>query len=108
MRHFLLAGPIATLTFGVPMAARQTALVAVSGLPHAALSHRLRTGTITVAVAAITVAANHHRRAAPRAQVASSGKVHRFSGPMGLDGNVRFVKYSAGNVALRLRARYRL
>jgi hypothetical protein len=105
MRHFLLLGPIPTLPLGMPMTAGQTALVTLSGFPYAALSRGLRTGAVAVAIAAITIAAYHHGRTAAHAQVASSRIFHWRSGPMGIDDNVRFVKYSACNVACWLRAR---
>ena len=59
-----------------------------------------RTSSGAVAIAAITMAAHKHGSAATGAQVASSGDIHWQSGPMErVDGDVRFVKYYAGNVA---------
>ena len=59
-----------------------------------------RTSSGAVAVAAITMAAHKHGSAAAGAQVASSGDIHWQSGPMErVDGDARFVKYYAGNVA---------
>jgi hypothetical protein len=104
MRHFLLFAPIARLPFSMPMTAGQTALVALSGIPHATFARCLRTGVIAVAIASVAVTANHHRRAAASAQIASSGRFHRQVGPMDLDGNARFVTYFACNVASWLRA----
>jgi hypothetical protein len=59
-----------------------------------------RTSSGAVAVAAITTAAHKHRSVATGTQVASSGDIHWQSGPMErVDGDARFVKYYAGNVA---------
>ena len=105
MRHFLCLGPIATLPIGMPMTAGQAALITLSGFLHTTFPRRLRTGSIAVSIAAVAVAAYHHRRAAACAQVASSGNLHRQTRPMVLDDNARFVTYSACNVACWLRAR---
>ena len=106
MRHFLRprgvqrhSDPIATLPFGVPMSSLTGGLVTLSGFSDCASSHGLRAAIAAIAVAAITVAANRHRLAAVGAQVASPRNFHRPSGPMGLDGNARFVTYLACNVA---------
>ena len=115
MRHFLRpkgvlrhANPIATLPFGVPMPSLTGGLVTLSGISDSASPGGLRAAIATVAVAAITVAANRHSLATADAQVTSSRNFHRPSGPMGLDGNARFVTYLACNVACWLRARLRL
>ena len=104
MRHFRLPGKIAALPLGMLVSSATAGLVTLAGFPHAALPRRLRTGSSAVAVASITVAAYHHGGAASRAQIASSRNFHGQLGPMGLDDNVRFVKYSACNVACWLRA----
>ncbi len=114
MRHFLRprgvqrhSAPIATLPFGVSMASLSAGLVTLPGVSYRALPGRVRAALAAIAVAAITVTANRHRLATTRAQVAPSRNAHGPSGPMGLDGNARFVTYSACNVACRLRARLR-
>ena len=107
MRHFLLPRTVATLAFGVSVTSPQGGLVTLSGRVLLALARGLRTGVITVAVAAIAVAANHHRLAAPGAQVTSSRDLHGRTQAMGLDRNARFVTYSACNVARWRRARHR-
>lgn len=76
MRHFLLLGPVAALAFGMGMTASATRLIAAAGSPHGGASCLIGTGAGTVAVTAITVAANDDRLAATRTQVASSGEVH--------------------------------
>ena len=108
MRHFLHPVPIAALPFGMPMSSLTGGLVTPSGVSHGALTGGLRAALTAITVAAITAAANRHRLATAGAQVASSGNFHRPSGPMGLDGNARFVTYLACNVACWLRARLRL
>ncbi len=76
MRHFLLFGAVAALAFGMGMTALPTRLIAATGSPHGGASCLIGTGAGAVAVTAITVAANDHRLAATRTQVASSGEVH--------------------------------
>ena len=99
MRHFLHPLPIAALPFGMPMSPRTGGLVTPSGVSHGTSTGGLGAAFIAIALTAITVAANRHRLAAAGAQVASSRNLHRPSGPMGLDGNARFVTYLACNVA---------
>lgn len=82
MRHFLQAGPIATLPLGMGMAAAQSRLIAATGGAHGALAGLLGAPRGAVAVASITVAADDDGDTAAGAQVASSGKVHWRSGPM--------------------------
>ena len=83
------------------MAARQPMASSVSPTTRVNLpaTGGLGAALIAIAMTAITVAANRHRLAAAGAQVASSRNLHRPSGPMGLDGNARFVTYLACNVA---------
>ncbi len=114
MRHFLRAKgvsshpyPIAVLPFGVPVLSLTGGLITPSGVSYSALTGRLRAAVTAIAVASITVAADRHRLATAGTQVASSRNLHRPSGPMGLEGNARFVTYSACNVACWLRARLR-
>ncbi len=99
MRHFLLSGPVATLPFGMGATAPMAVLIATSSCPDRLLAGPRRTARSAVAMTTITGAADQHRVAATGAQVASSGEFHWQSGPMESDGNVRFVKYYAGNVA---------
>jgi hypothetical protein len=100
MRHFLLSGPVSTLTFSVGAATAMCVLIATTGRSYRLVACLQRTSSGAVAVAAITVAAYKHGSAATGAQVASSGDIHWQSGPMErVDGDVRFVKYYAGNVA---------
>ena len=83
MRHFLLSGPVTALPFGVGMAAAQAVLVSAAGGSNRTAAGLLGAPRGAVAMAAITVAANEHGRAAPGAQVASSGKIHWHTRPMG-------------------------
>ena len=99
MRHFLHPLPIAALPFGMPMSPRTGGLVTPSGVSHGTSTGGLGAALTAIAMTAITVAANRHRLAEAGAQVASSRNLHRPSGPMGLDGNARFVTYLACNVA---------
>lgn len=99
MRHFLLFLPIAALAFGVGMTASPRGLVAPTRSPDCVASCLIGTVGGAVTVASITRAANDNGCAAARAQVESSRNVHRLQGPMGGDGNTRFVKYSACSVA---------
>jgi len=100
MRHFLLSGAISTLACGMGATAAMRVLIATAGSPYRMLACLRRASSGAVAIAPITVAAHKHRGAAACAQVASSGDIHWHSGPMErVDGDVRFVKYYAGNVA---------
>ena len=100
MRHFLLSGPVSTLAFGMGATAAMRALIATTGSPYRLVTCLRRASIIAVAIAAITVTAHKHGGAAAGAQVASSGGIHWQSRPMErIDGDVRFVKYYAGNVA---------
>jgi hypothetical protein len=83
MRHFLLSGPVTALSLRMRMTAAQAGLIAAAGRYQGAVAGLIGAGRGAVTVAAITVAANQHSRAASSAQVASSGKVHWQSGPMG-------------------------
>jgi len=83
MRHFPQFGPIATLPFGMAMTAAQAGLIAAAGSTQRLMPRLLGTPLRAVAVASITVAADQYGGAATGAQVASSGKVHWRSGPMG-------------------------
>ena len=100
MRHFLLSDPVSTLAFGMCATATVHVLIATTSSPYRLVACLWRTSSGAVAVAAITVATQEHRGAAAGAQVASSGDIHWQSRPMErIDGDVRFVKYYAGNVA---------
>lgn len=105
MRHFLLFRPVTALPLGMPTATRQTVLVAFSSGSQSTPPGSLRTGLIAVAVATIAMTADRHARAASRTQVLSSRGFHRRFWPMGVNGNARFVRHSAGDVTLWLRAR---
>ena len=83
MRHFLLPGPVTTLSLRMGMTAAQAGLIAAAGRYQGAVAGLMGAGRSAVTVAAITVAANQHSLAATGAQVASSRKVHWQSGPMG-------------------------
>ena len=76
MRHYLRAGPITTLSFGVGVSARATGLIATAGSKNGALTGLPCACGCAVAVATIAVAANNYGGVAPHAQVASSGSVH--------------------------------
>jgi hypothetical protein len=67
MRHILLSSPVATLPFGVGVAATQTGLVAAAGGTHGTSASLVGTLRRAVAVTTITVAANEHCRAATSA-----------------------------------------
>lgn len=99
MRHFLLPGPVTALPVGVGVATARAGLIAAAGGTNRTAARLLGTLRSAVALAAITVAADEYGGAAAGAQVASSGKVHWQWRPMANDGDVRFVKYYAGNVA---------
>jgi hypothetical protein len=99
MRHFLLSGPVPTLPFGMGATAAMRVLIATASRPDRLLAGLRRAACGAVAITTITGAADEHGIAATGAQVASSGEFHWQSGPMERDGNVRFVKYYAGNVA---------
>ena len=105
IRHFVPPRTVLALPFGMQVSPATRVLVAPTGLAQTMGPGRVRTGSRAVTVAAITVATNHDGGAAAGAQVASSRNFHWRSGPMGIDDNVRFVKYSACNVACWLRAR---
>jgi hypothetical protein len=98
MRHFLLFGPVTTLAFGVGMTTSPAGLVAATGATDGGTSGMIGTPCGAVAVTPIAVAANDHRGAATRTQIASSWDFHGQR-PMGEDSNARFVKYSACSVA---------
>lgn len=83
MRHFLLPGPVTALPFGMGVTATQTILIPVSGRTKRTPTRLIGTRRRAVPIAAITVAADEYGDAAAGAQVASSGKVHWQSGPMG-------------------------
>ncbi len=83
MRHFLCSGPVTALPLGMRVTAAQAGLIAAAGRTLAVVAGFFGAGRGAVTVAAITVAADQHSRAASGAQVASSGKVHWHSGPMG-------------------------
>lgn len=89
MRHFLLSGPVTTLAFGVGVTAAHAVLIAATRGTDRSPACLVGTPRGAVALAAITVAANEHGRAAADAQVASSGKVHWPTWPMGFTGDVR-------------------
>lgn len=82
MRHFLQAGPIATLSLRMGVTAAQTRLIAATGGAHGVLTGQRRARRGAVAVASITVAADDDGGTAADAQVTSSGRVHWQSGPM--------------------------
>ena len=83
MRHFLCSGPVTALALGMCVTAAPTGLIAAAGRTQGVVAGFLGTGRGAVTMAAIAVAADQHSRAATGAQVASSGKVHWQSGPMG-------------------------
>jgi hypothetical protein len=64
MRHFLLSGPVTALPFGVGVTTAQAGLVSAAGGTHGTSASLVGTLRRAVAVAAITVAANEHGRAA--------------------------------------------
>ena len=83
MRHFLLSGPVTALSFGVGVTTAQTRLIAATGGTHGAPAGLVGALRSAVAMATITMAANEHGGATAGAQVASSGKVHWHTRPMG-------------------------
>ena len=76
MRHFLLFGAVAALAFGMGMTTLPAGLIAASGSADGGASCLSRTRFGAIALAAIAMAANNHRLAATRTQVASSGEIH--------------------------------
>lgn len=82
MRHFLRSGPVTALPLGMRVTTAQTGLIAASSRNHGVVTGLLGAGRGAVTLAAITVAADQHGRAATRAQVASSRRVHWRSEPM--------------------------
>jgi len=83
MRHFLRFGPVTALPLCMRVTAAQAVLIAAAGRTQGVVAGLLGAGRGAVAIAAITAAADQHGCAATGAQVASSGKVHWQSGPMG-------------------------
>jgi hypothetical protein len=83
MRHFLHSGPVTALPLCMRVTAAQAGLIAISGRTPGVTAGFFGAGRGAVTVAAIAVAADQHGRATGGAQVASSGKVHWQSGPMG-------------------------
>lgn len=73
MRHFLAAGTVATLAFGMGQSPPMAGLVACPRFPHQAAPGHLGAALGAIALAAITVAADEYRLATARAEVASSG-----------------------------------
>ena len=60
MRHFLLAGSVATLALGMAEAAPAATLVALSCGAERLTPGLLRAASTTVEVASVAVAAKHH------------------------------------------------
>ena len=99
MRHFLLSGPVAALAFGMGVTASPAGLIPATGSTRRLTTSLIGTLRGAVAMTAITPAANEYSGAATGAEIASSGEVHWQFGQWGIDADVRFVKYSASNVA---------
>ncbi|MDR2155110.1 MAG: hypothetical protein LBE78_08815 [Burkholderiaceae bacterium] len=97
MRHFLLFGPVSALALRVGHAPARAGLVTPAGGAQRQAPRLIGARARAVALAPVAVAANEHGRAAARAQVTACGQFHGISGPWGLDGASRFVKYLAGN-----------
>jgi hypothetical protein len=83
MRHFLLSSSVTALSLCMRVTAAQAGLIAAAGRTQGAAAGFFGAGRGAVAVTAIAVAADQYGGAATGAQVASSGKVHWQSGPMG-------------------------
>ncbi len=83
MRHFLLSGSVTALPFGVGVTTAQAGLIAATSGTNRTTASLVGTLRRAVAVAAIAVAADEYGGATAGAQVASPGKVHWHSGPMG-------------------------
>ena len=96
MRHFLAFGPVTALAFGMRPTSSMAGLVALSRFPHRAAPGHLGATSGAIALPTITVAADEHRLAAARAEIASS-RFHGASGPMGLDEHVSSCKTDLGN-----------
>lgn len=84
MRHFLLPGPVTALAFGMGVTAAQAVLIAATRGAGGLSAGLVGTARGAVALAAVAVAANDHRRAATGAVVASSREIHWPSRPMGI------------------------
>ena len=83
MRHFLVSDPVTALPLCMRVTAAQAGLIAAAGRTQGAAAGFFGASRSAITVAAITVATDQHGGAATGAQVASSGKVHWQSGPMG-------------------------
>ena len=83
MRHFLCSGPVTALALGMGVTATQAGLIAAASGTQGVAAGFFGAGRGAVTVASIAVATDQHGGAATGAQVASSGKVHWQSGPMG-------------------------
>ena len=76
MRHFVPSHAVAALAFGVGGSPTIAGLIPPPGRAHRGRTGLLRTAARAIAVAAIAVTADQHRRAAGGTQVASSGRFH--------------------------------
>lgn len=83
MRHYLLAGPVATLALGMHVTPAPAVLIAAAGLTDGAMARLIGTAPRAVAVSTVTVAADQYGGSTTGAQITSSSKVHWQSRPMG-------------------------
>ena len=92
MRHFLLPLPlpVAALAPGMLQTAVEGGLIAAAGGVQGVLPRLFCAAAGAIALAAIAVAADQNGRPASGAEVASSGRVHGLSSPVGHDGRRRF------------------
>lgn len=82
MRHFLLSCPITALSLGMAFAAAATLLIAASRSLKRRPASLISTGRTTIAIAPITVTAEHHLASTAGTEVQTSGVVHRRLPPM--------------------------
>ena len=79
MRHFFLPGAISTHALGMGETSAATPLVASASLPYRSTADQLRTGSGTITLASVAVAANEYLRAAAPAQKETSHRFHRLA-----------------------------
>ena len=79
MRHFLLSGAIFAHTQGMGETSATAPLIASASLPYRSSADQLRTGSGTITLASVAVAANEYLRATPPAQKESTYRFHQLA-----------------------------
>ncbi len=77
MPHFRFALTGSALPFGVLVTPTPTRLIAPAGLPHRRQARLPRAAISTIALTAVTAAANEYRYTAAHTEIASSWSFHR-------------------------------